>query len=111
MTDLRGLAAREALTHAQPAPKDAGAMVTPSLLAWIERRGIAVDELVGIVLARDEFGRNKYGQGLCVGDGRDTSADFGQELADALQYAMKAKMQGADLSTWRELHRAIGELL
>ena len=111
MNDLRGLAAREALATSQPAPKDAGALVTPSLLAWLERRSVAVDELVAIVLARDEFGRKKYGQGLRAGDGRDTSADFGQELADALQYAFKAKMQGADLSTWRELHMAIGELL
>lgn len=111
MNDLRDMAAREAMMTPQPAPVKAGELVTPALLAWVEARGEDVEEISAIVRARDEFGRAKYGQGLHSDNGRDVSADFGQEVGDALQYGMAAKMRGVSLAAWAPVLRALVDLV
>ena len=70
-----------------------------------------VEQLVALVEARDAFGRRKYGQPLFSDDGRDVSADFGQELADALQYSMAARMRGVSLAVWAPVLRALADLV
>ena len=109
--DLRSMAAREAVTTPQPAPVAQGEPATPALLAWVEARGEDVAEISAIIRARDEFGRRKYGQPLYSHDGRDVSADFGQELADALQYGMAARMRGVSLAAWAPMLRALCDLV
>lgn len=48
-----------------------------------------LDLAIDFLRQRAEFGREKYGQYLQVGDGRDTLVDLVQELGDAFKYAMK----------------------
>ena len=111
MNDLRDLAAREAMASPQPMPVERGEIVTPALLAWVDARGEDVEQLRAIVEARDAFGQAKYGQPLYSDDGRDVSADFGQELADALQYATAARMRGVSLKVWAPMLRALTDLV
>lgn len=94
---LATMAARE-----MPAPRPAGAEVTPWLIGWLEDRGAPV-EVADAIRARDALGRQRYGQPLMTGDGRDGVADLAQELADALQYTAKARMLGQDLTPVRAL--------
>lgn len=109
--DLRSMAAREAVSAPQPDPLTRGQPVTPALVAWLGERGEDVEQLVALVEARDAFGRRKYGQPLFSDDGRDVSADFGQELADALQYGMAARMRGVSLAVWAPVLRAIADIV
>ena len=109
--DLRSMEAREAVSTAQPDPIVRGQPVTPALVAWILERGEDVEQLVAIVEARDAFGRRKYGQPLFSDDGRDVSADFGQELADAMMYSMSARMRGISLAAWAPVLRALADLV
>ena len=81
----------------EPPPVERGVPVTPVLVGFLRDRG-APAEVVVAVLARDAFGREKYGQPLMSEDGRDPVEDCRQELADGLQYAMRARMVGADLT-------------
>ncbi len=64
-----------------------------------------------MVLARDAFGRAKYGQPLMTGDGRDGVEDALQELGDAAQYIFKAAATGQDVEPLREHVRALGALI
>ena len=79
----------------EPPPVPRGEPVTPRLVAWLEQRGDR--GVADLVRARDAFGRAKYGQPLTTLDGRDTVEDLAQEIGDALQYACKASMTGADV--------------
>lgn len=109
--DLRSMAAREAVSTAQPDPIVRGQPVTPALVAWLVERGEDVEQLVAIVEARDAFGRRKYGQPLFSDDGRDVSADFGQEVVDAAFYGMAARMRGVSLAAWAPVLRALVDLV
>ena len=109
--DLRSMAAREAVSTAQPDPIVRGQPVTPALVAWILERGEDVEQLVAIVEACDAFGRRKYGQPLFSDDGRDVSADFGQEVVDAAFYGMAARMRGVSLAAWAPVLRALADLV
>lgn len=80
----------------EPAPKDEGTEVTPQLVEWLAWHGF--DLSIPLVKERDAFGRAKYGQPLKTGDGRSTFEDLRQEIGDALQYAMKARLQGIDIT-------------
>lgn len=105
MSDLK----RE-VVEVQPPPVERGRPVTPELLAWLRKTraaGDATEEVCALVEARDAFGRAKYGQPLFHDDGRDVSADFGQEGADGLQYGMAAKMRGISLVRWAPMLRAL----
>ena len=79
----------------EPPPVPLGEPVTPRLVAWLEQRGD--HGVADLVRARDAFGRAKYGQPLTTEDGRDTMEDLAQEIGDALQYACKASITGADV--------------
>lgn len=88
----------------EPPPVDAGDEVTPALRTWLHQMVLsdhiplpAFHSAMALVISRDAYGSAKYGQPLRVGDGRNTIEDLRQELGDALQYAFKARMQGADL--------------
>ena len=109
--DLRSMAAREAVSAPQPDPITRGQPVTPALVAWLGERGEDVEQLVALVEARDAFGRRKYGQPLFSDDGRDVSADFGQEVIDAAFYGMSARMRGVSLAVWAPVLRAIADLV
>ena len=109
--DLRSMAAREAVGAPQPDPITRGQPVTPALVAWLADRGEDVEQLVALVEARDAFGRRKYGQPLFSDDGRDVSADFGQEVIDAAFYGMSARMRGVSLAVWAPVLRAIADLV
>lgn len=92
----------------EPAPVAGGEPVTPRVLAWLATQAVnvgedAVSSAVALVLARDAYGRAKYGQGLCMGDGRDTVEDLRQELGDALQYGIKARAEGVEGERLEEL--------
>lgn len=112
MDDLRGLGAHaaradlfpeaEVFTTPEPPPvqgEAAGPEVTPDLVRFLEGIGPEVLEArdvgfcIGAVEARTTFGRGKYRTTLRRDDGRDTSKESAQELADWLQYAHKMTMQ------------------
>lgn len=85
-------------------PRPGGVEVTPVLVGWLEqfaRPGLERDAIIEGVKARDALGRQKYGQPLTTGDGRSTEVEVWQELLDALQYAMKGRMQGTRVDTGR----------
>ncbi len=62
-----------------------------------------LDHLIALVKERDAFGRAKYGQPLMSNDGRNGIEDARQELGDLLQYVMKCKLAGQDLSDFMRL--------
>lgn len=61
------------------------------------------DDLVKLIKQRDAFGRAKYGQPLMSQDGRNGIEDAKQELGDLMQYVMKCKLAGEDLSGFMRL--------
>ena len=90
----------------EPAPIPGGELVTPRVVEWLKGRSWkGTEDAIALVLARDAFGRAKYGQGLSLGDGRDAVEDLRQELGDALQYAMKARLEGMTDEERREMCR------
>lgn len=91
----------------EPPPKDEGLIVPGQLLKWIIthpqiHEGIKTDA-VDLILARDSYGFKKYGQHLRSHDGRNDLEDLMQEIGDAMQYAMKAKINGCNLTAAREM--------
>lgn len=93
----------------EPAPRLGGEPVTPALVAWLIDHA-AAQSVVDAVLARDAFGREKYGQPLMTDDGRDVVEDARQELADALQYIMRARLTHADITALGPLIRWVAAL-
>jgi len=91
----------------QPPPIKAGKIV-PELL--IEELGKAehinnkvIRRTIELIKARDNFGRQKYGQPLMSKDGRDSICDAIEEFGDLLQYVYKAKLNGEDVSELRSM--------
>lgn len=83
----------------EPLPRPHGVEVTPRLIQWLGRQPIDARErerIVADILARDAYGRRKYGQPLMSEDGRDHANDARQEILDCLQYLMAASIQGQD---------------
>lgn len=114
IADLRAKLDGEA-SKPEPAPRAGGELVTPRVLAWLATQAVnvgdeAVARAVALVRARDAFGRLKYEQGLSMGDGRDTVEDLRQELGDALQYGVKALIEGVEGERLEEL-RDLAQLL
>lgn len=88
---------RPPIATPEPPPRASGAEVTPELVSWLQELPeptALVQQLVAGVEARSAFGREKYGQPLMTGDGRDSVNDAAQEGYDLLQYAYKASMNG-----------------
>jgi hypothetical protein len=83
------------LNMPQPLPTGSGELVTPSLLALLADH----PDLHALVSARDAFGRQKYGTGLRIHNGRDPIEDANQEIGDLLQYLQQARMEGRDITT------------
>lgn len=82
----------------EPPPRSGGIPIIPHLVEFLRRRNRA--NIVQLVLERDAYGRDKYGQELQTGDGR-SEEDLRRELGDAHTYAYKLRMEGKDLS-WVE---------
>jgi len=76
----------------EPPPEDNGRIVVDELVKWL--RDQHFDEAIVMVSERAARGFEEYGQYLHTDDGRDGLRDLVQELADALQYAYKLKMNG-----------------
>lgn len=86
-----------AATATLPPPIPGGPEVTPDLAAWVRAnapRSDLAEAIVAGIEARTRFGRQKYGQVLCAGDGRPNYAETLQEVFDGLQYAHRAEMDG-----------------
>ena len=93
----------------EPPPIPAGEPITPALVAWLTARGLT--RAAELVVARDAYGRAKYGQPLRLDDGRDAVEDCRQELGDALQYAYRALRRGDDTRELIALAQALVRLL
>lgn len=86
-----------AATAALPPPIQGGKAVTPDLAKWVRAnapRPELAEAIVAGIEARTSFGRQKYGQVLCAGDGRPNYDETLQEVFDGLQYAHRADMDG-----------------
>ena len=98
----------------EPDPVPAGREVTPVLLEWVSQN-IREDDYDGsvtkLIKQRDAFGREKYGQPLMSGDGRNDLEDLRQELGDALQYACKARMNGKNVKSVIPLVLALASMV
>ena len=93
----------------EPPPIPSGEPITPALVAWLTTRGLT--RAAELVVARDAYGRAKYGQPLRLDDGRDAVEDCRQELGDALQYAYRALRRGDDTRELMALAQALVRLL
>jgi hypothetical protein len=86
----------------EPPPINNGEIVPDALINYLNsakqdfRNGIA--NLINLIHQRDAFGRAKYGQPLMTKDGRNGIEDAKQELGDLLQYLMKCKLAGEEIS-------------
>ena len=106
----------------EPPPKPSGIIVPEALITVIQdtkdhlfseagqglepfrdQAASNLDSLIALVKARDAFGQAKYGQRLMSDDGRNGIEDARQELGDLLQYVMKCKLAGQDLTEFMEL--------
>lgn len=65
-------------------------------------------EVVDLLRERDELGRNEYGESLTTWNGRPVHRDLIEELADALQYAVQARLEREDLEHELRALRAVG---
>ena len=63
-----------------------------ALLAW---SGIPKDEIPRRLRERAELGRERYGQYLAPGNGRDARRDLQEELLDAAAYMAQVEAEGA----------------
>lgn len=91
-------------------PVPHGTVVTPLLIKWVESQpidGVRVHQIVADILARDAYGRRKYGQPLMSEDGRDHVNDARQEILDALQYIQAARIQRLDVRELLPLLRLV----
>ena len=81
-----------ALVRPQPPPRDVqGDPIWPKVAA--ETDWIMPKLAIALMYARDEFGREKYGVPLRLGDGRDHRADVVQEVLDCVVYAKAQAMK------------------
>ena len=98
---------RSPASKPEPPPTGKGEPVTPSLLTALRDH----PDLHALVVARDAFGRSKYGTGLRIDNGRDALEDARQELGDLMQYLWQAKMEGKDITpVLNKLARALSVL-
>lgn len=98
----------------EPDPINKGKPVPTELIKWIKENIDSPEQrqaAISLINARDQFGRQKYGQPLMTEDGRDTIEDSKQELGDLIQYIMKAKLNGEDLTPIRRLLPVLIKLL
>lgn len=93
----------------EPAPQKGKKKVVGRLITWLAVRDDVVAQK--LVLARAHFGLEKYGTTLMTHNGRDAIEDARQELGDALQYVMQAKMEGRDVEELRGLTQTLLELI
>jgi len=96
------------------APINKGIPVPKNLIKWIKKTNLDSDvknKAIDLVLTRDAFGRQKYGQSLMTDDGRITVIDAMDELGDLLQYLYKAKLNGEDTTKVKELVPVLLELI
>lgn len=71
----------------EPEPNNDGVAITPKVINWLQQRGY--DATTELILERQAYGLQKYGQSLMSNDGRNSIEDTRQELGDAIQYLMK----------------------
>ena len=96
------------------APINSGISVPDKLITWIKTTRLpqdTKDKAMDLVLTRDAFGREKYGQSLMTKDGRITVLDALEELGDLLQYLYKAKLNDEDMTKVKELVPVLLELI
>lgn len=86
----------------QPRPEGEGAPVVEHLLPDLP------DDVADGVRARRDFGLEKYGTLLRVGNGRDALADLAQEALDCLIYTRLCRMAGVDVSMLAPVFEALG---
>ena len=94
-------------------PKKIYRRITPipvQLIEWLENNKYHF--AVPLIKERDEVGVKKYGRSLYPGDNsRDTVQDAKEEIGDLLQYLFKAKLDGKDLSEFRNYLPVLEKLL
>lgn len=96
------------------APINRGISVPDKLVTWIKTTDLpqnTKDKAIDLVLTRDTFGCEKYGQSLMTKDGRITVQDALEELGDLLQYLYKAKLNNEDMTKVKELVPVLLELI
>lgn len=94
-----------AISVPEPDPINKGIIVPDKLIQYIKESSLGSstkDKAVRLILERDAFGRNKYGQPLRSEDGRDSIEDARQEVGDLMNYVYKAKINGVDLTIIRQ---------
>ena len=97
-----------------PSPKRLGEVIPKSRIIFFQNSKIEESiktKLIELIMERDAFGREKYGQPLMSMDGRDTIEDARQEIGDLLQYTHKAIVNGEDLEPIRELVLGLNYML
>ena len=98
----------------EPAPKRLGEIIPESLIIFFQNSKLEEslkNKLIELIMERDIFGREKYGQPLMSMDGRDTVEDARQEIGDLLQYTHKAIINGEDLGPIKELVLGLNYML
>jgi hypothetical protein len=93
----------------EPPPLNKGIPVTTELLEWLHKGGH--EGSMNLIIERDTYGINKYGQRLMTQDGRNSIEDARQELGDAMQYIYKAKLNKENTSCLEEYYYVLGKIL
>ena len=91
----------------EPAPIKSGKIVPDLLIEELETaeniNNGTIRNVIKLIKARDNFGRQKYGQPLMTKDGRNSIEDAKQEFGDLLQYVYKARLNNEDVSSIRKM--------
>lgn len=97
----------------EPLPKKEGIEITPIVIRTLSdlKDQTFVDKAIALVKARHAFGVSKYHQGLMSHDGRDDIEDCLQEIGDCMQYLIKAKVNGKDISKIQEMVSVLNRLM
>jgi hypothetical protein len=86
------------LVSPQPPPANTGSIAAWPLVARDMLAMTAASLAVAVMIARDEYGRNKYSMPLTSDNGRDHLVDALQEELDGVVYCKAAMLNGDDLA-------------
>lgn len=92
----------------EPPPVNSGISVTERLIDWLEQHGYRSSR--DLILERQAYGIQKYGQTLMSNDGRNSVEDARQEIGDLMQYLMKISINGESCHQLKEPIQALIKL-
>lgn len=96
----------------QPAPKQGGVEVYTLLDKYLkDTAGEKNDYLRHKLTERYDFGKKKYGIGLCTENGRDTVRDAEEEVLDLIYYLVSCIHTGKNIDNIKMMIQTVNDII